>query len=302
MDFINLAELPDNKFVIHYGGKLNEVNAYTLSNSLICISNLIDEINQRLNPDFAIEVRVEAIGIGSFRPTIKLVRKHLATVFKGVIKKEQIIPILISLMTLKQAGGPTKLEVILKGEEVTISRETMTIVMPKIVYDNSVKIYGDVNIQKNIAQNFAVLDGDQNITVFGFAEDAKSPNLVFNSSKDDFFEMAQIEPVKPEENAKIFSDRTKIQIIRPILEKRKRRWEFVWRGVRVSGYIEDQAFFDSIGKGLKLGIGDQIEVTIEIRQIKDPSTDAWINETYTIKEYHDYYPARIGKQAELPIE
>lgn len=302
MQAIDLSKLQDDRFVIHYDGKLNEVNAYTFANSLICISNLIDEINQRLNPDFAIEIRVEALCQGSFRPTIKLVRKNISTIFKGLIKKEQIVPILISLYTLKQAGGPTNIEVILKGEEVTISRPSATIKIPRSVYDNSVKIYGDINIQKYLVQNFTILEDDPNITGFGFAESIEKPQLLFNSIKEEFFEMAQVDVAKPEEDIKVTEDRSKIQIIRPILEKRKRKWEFVWRGVRVSGYINDKAFSDSIEKGVRLGIGDQLDVTMEIRQIRDTATNTWINELYTIKEYHGYYPAQIGKQEKLPPE
>src|SRR5438132_243641 len=38
-------------------------------------------------------------------------------------------------------------------------------------------------------------------------------------------------------------ENTEVQIIRAILEKSRRRWEFVWRGIRISAPIADERFY-----------------------------------------------------------
>ncbi len=67
---IQLNNLGD-QFVFHYGGQLSSVDANTFANSLVNMARIIEEINHYLHPDCRIEVRVEALAPGSFRPRIR---------------------------------------------------------------------------------------------------------------------------------------------------------------------------------------------------------------------------------------
>ena len=80
MKTLDLTE-SSNGFVVHYGGRINEVNATTLANSLIYLSNIVDLINQEFNPGFKVEIVLEAIGPGSFRGKLKLGAKKFKNIF-----------------------------------------------------------------------------------------------------------------------------------------------------------------------------------------------------------------------------
>ena len=78
---IDLREFEGDQIVIHFGGSLTSVDAYTFANSLLAFADTIRAVNTVINPNQNIEVRLEAIGPGSFRAVIKRVKKGLGGLF-----------------------------------------------------------------------------------------------------------------------------------------------------------------------------------------------------------------------------
>jgi len=64
---IDLGKLEGDQIVIHYGGALTSVDAYTFANSLVAFADTVRAINYELNPGQNVEVRLEAVGPGSYR-------------------------------------------------------------------------------------------------------------------------------------------------------------------------------------------------------------------------------------------
>ena len=75
MGIIDLRKFDDDKIVVHFGGQLSSVDAYTFANSLVSLADLVRAINEVVNPGQNIEVRLDAVGPGSFRAVIKRVKK-----------------------------------------------------------------------------------------------------------------------------------------------------------------------------------------------------------------------------------
>ena len=87
MGTIDLSEISGDQIVIHYGGALTSVDAYTFANSLVAFADAVRAINRVINPEQPIEIRVEAIGPGSFRAVIKKSVKGLGGFFSRGIEK-----------------------------------------------------------------------------------------------------------------------------------------------------------------------------------------------------------------------
>jgi hypothetical protein len=68
---IDLSNFIGDEFVFHFGGRPNEVDAYTFANSLLAFSEAIREINQQANPGTKLEIVIEGLGHGSFRAKLK---------------------------------------------------------------------------------------------------------------------------------------------------------------------------------------------------------------------------------------
>ncbi len=78
---IDLRALSQNDVVLHFGGRPNEVDAFTFSTSLVALSEALLELNRQINPSLSIEITIEGIGPGSFRAKIGTKLKSLASFF-----------------------------------------------------------------------------------------------------------------------------------------------------------------------------------------------------------------------------
>jgi hypothetical protein len=83
MSDIDLRQLSDSDVVLHFGGRPNEVDAFTFSNVLISIADALRELNNQINSNFSIEVVIEGVGPGSFRAKIGTKLKSLGGIFAG---------------------------------------------------------------------------------------------------------------------------------------------------------------------------------------------------------------------------
>lgn len=86
MGAIDLGELKGDQIVIHYGGALTSVDAYTFANSLIELANTITAVNHAIDPNQNIEVRLEALDKGSFRAVLKRIPKGIGGFFSAGAK------------------------------------------------------------------------------------------------------------------------------------------------------------------------------------------------------------------------
>jgi hypothetical protein len=59
---IDLRDLSGDDFVLHFGGRPNNVDAFTFGNALLSIGEAIREINQQINPDYSLEIAIDAHG------------------------------------------------------------------------------------------------------------------------------------------------------------------------------------------------------------------------------------------------
>ena len=72
----------------------------------------------------------------------------------------------------------------------------------------------------------------------------------------------------------------------------KRKWEFYWRGDKISAKIIDETFFKNIDKGEQFAKGDLLEVELQITQIFDKSVNTFINDnnSYQIAKVIHHIP------------
>jgi len=49
-------------FVLHFGGRPNEVDTYTFANALVAFSDAFREVNSQINLSISIELKFEAVG------------------------------------------------------------------------------------------------------------------------------------------------------------------------------------------------------------------------------------------------
>lgn len=93
----------------------------------------------------------------------------------------------------------------------------------------------------------------------------------------------------------------KLQILRAILEKSKRCWESVWRGVKISGPVLDAKFYeDFFAHKITIAPGDALKVVMKIYQTRIPDIGIYTNDKYEIIEVLEHIPKL--KQTDIDLK
>ena len=109
--------------------------------------------------------------------------------------------------------------------------------------------------------------------------DDKKPLLLIPKSK---FALLS-SPPDLEDNQRVIEEVAVLQISRAILEKGSRKWEFVWRGIKIAAPVLDPQFFtDFFAHKITIAPGDSIEVKLKIYQTLDENIGIFTNKKYEV--------------------
>lgn len=283
---------------VKFGGELNELNVNTLLKSLASITTAIDEITNEIGEGQKLEIKIKALDKGSFLVHLGLIPTEMVDLISQVDWKlaSCVLGSLVSLLTLRkllQGKKPKSVEeqkdnVIVEmksGNKVTIDKRTFHI------YNSNVKV------NEAISENFEALKSDSSIDSFEI--ESPSKETLFHSSKEDFEIMSAkgITEV-PEERIKLITQSATLHIFKLVWDP-LRKWEFYYRGTKISAIIADKAFFQKIDKGEQFAKGDSLEVELQINQVFDESVNTYVNESHVITKVLRHLP-RPGQPSLFP--
>jgi hypothetical protein len=82
-----------------------------------------------------------------------------------------------------------------------------------------------------------------------------------------------------------------LQIVRAILQRSNRRWEFVWRGIKIPAPVLDERFYAEFSAHrITIAPGDALKVKLKICQAKDHDTGIFTNARYEVIEVLEHIP------------
>lgn len=286
----------EDEFIIHYGCETHRVKANTFAQSLIKISDSIKITDEIINPGYELEIYVEALGIGSFRVKIKSFKKAISNIFSaGNIKN--IALAIVAAFIWDKIQGEKEINIIINDDAYILETEDERIILPKDAKDYFETIKNIESVKRNIRENFEVIDKDKSIDDFGFTTDIKDEEPKFYIPRKEF---AILSSENSNEDKKEKIEVTKLLIVRAILEKSNRMWQFIWNGNKISAPIKDEKFFDSfVAHKIQIAPGDMFEVELKIIMEKDKSIGLYINKEYEVIKVLNHIP--ISKQDSLGI-
>lgn len=291
----------NSEFFIKFDGQLHQVDANTLINSLINVSTIIQEVNEELKTDKKIEIKIKALAPGSFTVHLKLfieaAKDLLSESFaRGDISSaSDIIAILAGLLAIKKFLKSKKPEAVEEnGNKIIIYNDKgKTIIVDKIVYN----IYKQNQpVQDAISNNFETLQRDPSIEKYEIADINRKP--LFSAGRPDFDGMAVKSEVL-EENKKVITEIATLTIFKIVFEE-KYKWEFYYKGNKISASIVDEDFFQQIDAGKKFSKGDRLIAELQVTQLFDPTVQTWVNHSYQLNKVKEHIPR--GEQQKLDLE
>jgi len=299
----DLRSLHENEVVLHFGGRLNEVDAFTFSNALIAFGEAIQEINRQLNPETKISVSIDGVGGGSFRAKIKTSSKFLGSLFKNLpstVAGSLILSVLGN--TIYGMAFPSQDNITITDNEVIIQNGSDRIIVPRNTYGATQKLTNPNAVKAHIGRAFAAMDEDPSISDFGLLAELTSHIPPAIIPRETFGQIAAAKDgAEPENDGRRFKDHEHaiLTIVKAVFQRGNRKWEFVWNDHKISAPIKDEEFFTKLAnREVLFGQGDQLDVTLRAYQVFDDINDVWINEYFEVIKVFDI--RHRGKQGKLP--
>lgn len=290
MDVIDLREYRE-EITLYFGGEKNTINAYTLASTLVSIADAIKEANTIINPGFEIEVVVEAFGEGSFKAKVRAFYGSLNNIFSTdqFLLKTIVIGVFVNYLYDVTVAPNADVKVTVSEEYVVVESGNQKVVVPKEVYEKKKEVEKSDKFRESIASVFSSVEKDKNITSFGVMSDFDNKTPDFSIPRNEFASLSSA-PLISDKSRDIF-EIADLQIVKAVLERSRRKWEFVWRGVRISSPVLHEEFYERFfAHEITIAPGDVLKVRLKIKQQKDSSTGIYTNSSYEVLEVYEHLP------------
>jgi len=296
MPTVNISEFED-AVVIHFATEGTRINAYTLASTLVALADAAKAANSSINVGYDIEVIVESIGPGSFRVKIKALYSRARNLFSSEIVKGIIIGVVASYIYERTLAVDHPIKVEIHTDEVIIQHENERIVVPRNVYDATRQVEKNPQFTGAINRGFESIVADENVKGFGFIPSMDSPPPDIIISRETLRLMDLNTPEGPD--TRVIYEQCELQIVKAILERSRRKWEFMWRGVKISAAISDGSFYTRFfAHEITIAPGDILKVRLAITQKRDQTTGIYSNIGYEVVEVIEHIP----RVRQLPLQ
>lgn len=290
----------EESFVIHFGADLPRINAYTFASTLVALANAAKAANATINPGLEIEIVVEALGHGSFKAKIRALYKSAGNIFTvPVIVSGLVLNIIASYIFQVTLAPDQQAKVTVNTDEVIIEQGNTKIVVPRTVHDAMKQAEKSPEFRQGVAEAFNAVERDEAITSLGISPSMHGEPVV-KVPRERFIHGAKAAADERREEVTEVVELADLQIIRAILERKRRRWEFAWRGIRISAPITDDRFNSQfLARKIPVAPGDGLQVKLRMRRHKDSLSGVIVNDPngYEVLEVLKHIPGQ--SQAEI---
>lgn len=288
MPVVNIAAF-DDAVVLHFETENHRINAYTLASTLVALADAAKSANASVNPGFDIEVVVEALGPGSFRAKLKAVYTTARNLFSDQLVMALILNIVASFIYERTLSVNSQVKVEIRTDEVVVERGPDKVIIPRNVYNATRVAEQNPQFVRAIGRGLEAIAADDRVKGIGFVPDMMSPPPEIVIPQDTIRNVS-IEPGDPP-NTRVIEDQCELQIVKAILERTRRKWEFMWRGVKISAPVLSESFYDEFfAHRITIAPGDELKVRLAIKQSRDPNTGIYTNIGYEVVDVFGHVP------------
>jgi hypothetical protein len=284
----------EQSFVIHFGGEFTRINAYTLASTLVNIADAARAANSVLNPGYEIEIVVEALESGSFRTRVRALYRHGGNLFSNQAANAIVLGVIGNFVYQHTLAPDQSISVIVNTDEVVIEQGDTRILVPRQIHEATVQVETIPRFRRGVGEALRAIADDPQVTSIGLDSGVPRPTSErippIQIPRERFATIPDEleEDVRPSREV---IETTELAIVRAILERSRRRWEFVWHGVRIAAPVTDSAFYDDfIAHRITIAPGDILRVRLRLRQRRDDVIGIFVNEAYEVIEVLEHLP------------
>jgi len=287
----------ESSIVLHFDTEDTRINAYTFASTIVALADAAKAANATINPGCEIEVVVEALGPGSFRARIRALYSSSRNLFANQVVLGLVLGVLGNYIYDRTLKADETFSIRVNTNEVIVTRGNDRLIVPRSVYDATRRAEKNPEFVKAMTRTFSAIAADEKVTSFGLVGEMDSPIPTIPISRSILLSLATNVPEDPD--IRVVTEHAELQIVKAILKKSNRKWEFVWRGITISApVLHEQFYVEFFAHEITIAPGDTLEVTLAIKQSRDPNTGIFTNVGYEVAEVHGHVP-RI-RQMPLP--
>jgi len=288
MKIVDISKFEDS-VVLYFDTRNTTINAYTLASTLVSIADAAKAANSAVNAGHDIEIIVEALGEGSFKAKISAVYTTSKNIFSSQLVAGVIIGLLSSYIYERTFALDDSIKIEINTDEVIINRGEEKIIVPRNVYDATREAEKNPKFVQAIERTFQAIEKDSDIKGVGFVEsmEAGKPEIII-SRESIILASGETEDL---DAIRVIPETVELQILKAILERGKRKWEFMWRGIKISAPITSQDFYNQFfSHDITIAPGDTLEVKLDIKQKRNEDTGIYVNTSYEVAEVYRHIP------------
>lgn len=295
---LRIAEF-ENTIVLYFQTPEPRVNAYALAATLVALADSAKAAARTLNSGVEIEIVVEALSSGSFRAKVTAIAREAGLFVKNQVITNVLIGVLAAYVYDHTLAKKTPVEVIVQTTEVIVVSGEDRIVVPRNVYEAKQLVEKEPSFVRSMDRMLNSAAIDDRVSGFGLAPslDSPPPKVILNRELLEMRDSSDEEP-----NIRTVEEDADLYIVKAIMERSARKWEFKWHGMNISAPIKDPSFYDDFARhNFTIAPGDEFQARIAIHQKRDELSGVYSNTKYEVLHvYRHVSRPKPGKLALTP--
>lgn len=293
-----MAEQQNEEIVLFLGGDFSGIHAQTFANALVAFDEFYRSVGFVISPELEFELLLTQTEGGSFKAYIKAVRKDAKSLLEKPVTNV-ITPILIGVLFLWLSNEKVVIKegldsyIVEKGgEKIVLPKYPAAGEFPKNPTEIVKKASRDSSVRRSAKRLIEACELDPEVKEFDIRP-SRAPNTPILPIKREHFVVIRGLPDEvlddiPEVRRRKYY-RQRAIVVTAVLEKTKRKWEFLWEGNKINANILDDNFFDKLANHeYEFGQGDVLTIDLEVEQKLNPYIRAYENKLYHVTKVHSH--------------
>ena len=267
-------------------GQTHSIDANTLVNILVHFQLIVTEANKQMSGGAReVTLKVNALERGSFVIDMSVVQSIISQLFSN-----DALSYAADLCGV--VGGVYALYGKFKGKPVKTESEKKEAVSIKVDGDvtinvNTINVYNQPPVRQAVSKSMETASEDPSVE--GFRIRGNGGGTCAEFGREDFKEYIYDGFDTEDEIAdeRVVDEDTTLYIVGLNFETGS-RWQFMYRGFRISMTVKDDALMKRIDEGERFGKGDAIKVKLRVVQRYNKSYKTYENKSYKILEFYEH--------------
>ncbi len=275
--------MEQRELTIKYEGNLKGIDATVLLPSLLGFVELIQEVSKEIYPKNKIDIIVKSTGEGSFLVDLNLVLdalQKITSLFGEHVSIDRIIEISFAVILIKKflrGNSPDKIEEKEGKVRIYVNNSKITVAKDAFIISKT-----NARVDKATAKMVEPILEDEKINGILLLKEKKP---VIKVSKNEIPYLTATNPLLTEDIRTIHYKRQTLYPIKIVFAP-GRKWEFIWKGEKISAFIKDEDFYKRLRK-FSFKEGTKVIADLEIEQVFDYDLKDYVNREYFVTKVYE---------------